>query len=52
MEAIDSIKDDRIAAVRALVTRSGRTSAGRCLIEGATLIRQTVAAGAVVDYAL
>lgn len=52
MEVIDSIKDSRIAAVRALATRSGRTAAGRCLIEGAALIRQAVAAGAVVDYVL
>jgi RNA methyltransferase, TrmH family len=52
MEWIDSIKDPRIAAARALATRAGRTAAGRCLIEGMSLIRQVVATGAAVDYVL
>lgn len=52
MELIDSIKDARIVTARALATRSGRMAAGRCLIEGAGLIRQVVAAGASVEYVL
>ncbi len=52
MERIDSIKDARIGAARALTTRSGRLAAGRCLIEGAGLIRQVVAAGFPVDFVL
>src|SRR5579875_2400083 len=52
IELIESIKDERIALARSLTTRSGRVAAGRCLIEGATLIRQIVVSGAVVDFAL
>jgi TrmH family RNA methyltransferase len=52
VDSIDSIKDERVAAARALATRSGRRSAGRCLIEGAALIRQAVAAGADLAFVL
>ncbi|WP_328603541.1 hypothetical protein OG943_26055 [Amycolatopsis sp. NBC_00345] len=52
MEVIDSIKDPRISAARALGTRPGRLAAGRCLVEGIGLIRQALAAGAEVDYVL
>ncbi|MBP2329623.1 TrmH family RNA methyltransferase [Kibdelosporangium banguiense] len=52
MHTIDSIKDERIAAARALSTRAGRLAAGRCLIEGASLIRQVLDAGASLCYAL
>ncbi|MFJ9853764.1 TrmH family RNA methyltransferase [Streptomyces sp. NPDC101150] len=52
MERIDSLKDERIATARALATRSGRTAAGRCLIEGPALIRQVLAAGAGPEYVL
>jgi TrmH family RNA methyltransferase len=52
MHTIDSIKDERVAAARALGTRAGRLSAGRCLVEGASLIRQMLAAGASLDYVL
>jgi RNA methyltransferase, TrmH family len=37
---------------RALGTRAGRREAGRCLVEGPSLIRQVLAAGAAVDYVL
>src|SRR5947199_7744930 len=49
---IESIKDERISAARALATRAGRMGAGRCLIEGVSLIRQAVAAGAGLEYVL
>jgi RNA methyltransferase, TrmH family len=52
MHIIDSIKDKDIAAARALGTRAGRLAAGRCLVEGASLIRQVLAAGASLDYVL
>ncbi|WP_225729971.1 MULTISPECIES: TrmH family RNA methyltransferase [unclassified Nocardia] len=52
VEVIDSIKDPRIAAARALATRAGRIAVGRCLIEGAGLIRQVVAAGGAVEFVL
>ncbi|MFG2528690.1 TrmH family RNA methyltransferase [Streptomyces sp. NPDC048516] len=52
MELIDSIKDARIATARTLATRSGRTAAGRCLVEGPALIRQLVAAGDGLEYVL
>jgi TrmH family RNA methyltransferase len=52
MHTIDSIKDERVTAARALGTRAGRLSAGRCLVEGASLIRQMLAAGASLDYVL
>lgn len=51
VEIIGSIKDERIAAARALATRSGRVAAGRCLIEGLSLVRQTVS-GVGVDFVL
>jgi TrmH family RNA methyltransferase len=49
---IESIKDERIVVARALGTRAGRLAAGRCLVEGRSLIRQVLAAGAAVDYVL
>lgn len=49
---IDSIKDERIAAARALATRAGRTASGTCLVEGVSLIRQVLSAGAELRYAL
>ena len=52
MDRVESIKDERIALARSLTARSVRAAAGRCLIEGATLIRQVVAAGANLEYAL
>jgi RNA methyltransferase, TrmH family len=52
VDRIESIKDERIVLARSLATRAGRIAAGRCLIEGTTLIRQVVAASAVLDYVL
>ncbi len=52
VDRVESIKDERIAAARALVTRSGRESAGRCLVEGPVLISQLVTAGVAVEYVL
>src|ERR1700727_255572 len=62
MGLIDSIKDDRISMARALATRAGRVSVGRCLIMGASLIGQVAealhetgrrsTAGARLDYVL
>lgn len=49
---ITSIKDDHIVLARALATRTGREEHGRCLLEGAALIEQAVAAGATVEFAL
>ncbi|HSZ40908.1 MAG TPA: TrmH family RNA methyltransferase [Trebonia sp.] len=52
MGPVESIRDERIAVARSLATRAGRSAAGRCLVEGATLIGQVVAAGAAVEYVL
>ncbi|MFC9769699.1 TrmH family RNA methyltransferase, partial [Rhodococcus jostii] len=52
MHVIDSIKDERIVRARALGTRAGRRAAGRCVIEGAGLIGQVLAAGADLEYVL
>lgn len=52
MHIIDSIKDERVARARALSTRAGRVASGRCLIEGAGLIKQVLDAGGGVDYVL
>ncbi|MFD5734279.1 TrmH family RNA methyltransferase [Streptomyces sioyaensis] len=52
MDFIDSIKDARIVEARALVTRSGRVAAGRCLVVGEGLISQVVATGARLEYVL
>jgi TrmH family RNA methyltransferase len=52
MADIDSIKDERIVAARTLATRTGRTAAGRCLVEGAGLIAQILAAGGRLRYVL
>lgn len=49
---IESIKDERIVVARALGSRAGRLAAGRCLVEGPSLIRQVLDAGAAVDYVL
>ncbi|SLE08569.1 Uncharacterised protein [Mycobacteroides abscessus subsp. massiliense] len=44
---IESIKDERIAAARVLGSRAGRLAAGRCLVEGLSLIGQVLSAGEV-----
>jgi TrmH family RNA methyltransferase len=49
---ITSLKDERLATVRALETRAGRAEAMACLLEGAALIAQAVAAGATLRFAL
>ncbi|MFK0297065.1 TrmH family RNA methyltransferase [Streptomyces sp. NPDC090442] len=40
-----SVKDERLAAARALGTRAGRAAAGACALEGRSLIEQVLAAG-------
>ena len=50
--SITSIKDEHIALVRSLDTRARRRERGRCLLEGASLIKQAVLAGATVDFAV
>jgi tRNA G18 (ribose-2'-O)-methylase SpoU len=52
MSTIDSIKDPRVAAVRELASRADRRRAGRCVIEGESLIAQAAAAGVAVEYVL
>lgn len=52
MGSVESIRDERIAVARSLASRTGRHAAGRCLIEGAALIRQVVSAGTAVEYVL
>ncbi|HZD14340.1 MAG TPA: hypothetical protein VE196_04280 [Pseudonocardiaceae bacterium] len=52
MDVVESVKDERVVRARGLVTRAGRLAAGRCLLEGASLIRQTLAAGVAIDYVL
>ena len=49
---VSSLKDERVALLRALGSRSGRRTAGRCMIEGRSLIEQACAAGAVLDVVL
>lgn len=49
---VSSVKDERVAALRSLGSRSGRRAAGRCLLEGRSLIDQAVASGAVLDTVL
>lgn len=49
---ITSLKDEHLAAVRALETRAGRAEAMACLLEGAALIGQAVEAGATLRFAL
>ncbi|MGB9281353.1 MAG: TrmH family RNA methyltransferase [Pseudonocardiaceae bacterium] len=46
-EIVTSLKDERVATVRTLTTRSGRSAAGLCVVEGRTLIEQVFAAGFV-----
>jgi TrmH family RNA methyltransferase len=50
--AITSLKDDRLALVRALDGRAGRAAAGACVLEGAALIEQALAAGATLRFAV
>ncbi|WP_405164263.1 hypothetical protein OG203_03855 [Nocardia sp. NBC_01499] len=52
MEIIDSIKDARVVAARALTSRAGRAAAGRCLVEGSALISQVRSAGGALVFAL
>ena len=49
---VSSLKDERVAALRCLSSRSGRRAARRCLLEGRSLIDQAVAGGAVLDTVL
>ncbi|MGV4924091.1 hypothetical protein K2224_27215 [Streptomyces sp. BHT-5-2] len=49
---IQSIKDPRIAEARTLLTRAGRLAAGRCLLEGASLIQQALVGGARLRYVM
>jgi TrmH family RNA methyltransferase len=45
---VTSVKSDRVTAVRALQTRSGRRKAGRYLVEGPQAVRSAFAAGVPV----
>lgn len=45
MEVVKSIKDERIVRVRALRTRAQRAGAGRCVVEGRTLVEQIIDSG-------
>ncbi len=42
---VDSVKDGRVALVRELQGRAGRTAAGRCVLESRALVEQVLAAG-------
>jgi TrmH family RNA methyltransferase len=48
--AVTSLKDQPLAVIRALDARSGRTEAGACVLEGAALVAQAVAAGAPLRF--
>lgn len=50
LPTITSLKDERLALIRALDARSGRVAAGACVLEGAALIAQAVAAGAPLRF--
>ncbi|MEW1658521.1 TrmH family RNA methyltransferase [Streptomyces sp. NPDC093707] len=45
-QVVTSVKDVRVAAVRALGSRAGRAAAGACVLEGHSLIEQVLTAGA------
>jgi TrmH family RNA methyltransferase len=49
---ITSLKDEHLAVIRALETRAGRAQAGACLLEGAALVGQAVAADAALRFAV
>jgi hypothetical protein len=44
-EVVGSTKDPRVAVVRGLKSAAARRSAGRCLVEGRTLVGQVLQAG-------
>lgn len=50
--SISSIKDERVALVRALDTRARRREQQRCVLEGAALVEQAALAGAELEFAL
>lgn len=47
---ITSLKDEPLAVIRALDGRTGRAAAGACVLEGAALIQQALAAGAPLRF--
>jgi TrmH family RNA methyltransferase len=49
-QVITSLKDEPLAVIRALDARSGRVEAGACVLEGAALIAQAVAADAPLRF--
>lgn len=51
-DLVGSVKDSRVAPLRALTGRAGRRDAGRCVLEGRTLVAQAFAAGAPLEAAL
>jgi TrmH family RNA methyltransferase len=52
MSTIDSVKNPLVTAVRDLATGEARRSAGRCVIEGESLIGQATEAGVPIEYVL
>jgi RNA methyltransferase, TrmH family len=52
LPVITSLKDEPLAVIRALDVRSGRVSAGACVLEGAALIAQAAASGATLRFAV
>lgn len=48
LNQVTSVKSDRVTAVRALASRSGRRKAGRFLVEGPQAVRSAFAAGVPV----
>jgi TrmH family RNA methyltransferase len=50
LPAITSLKDEHLALIRALDARSGRVTEGACVLEGAALIGQAVAADAALRF--
>jgi TrmH family RNA methyltransferase len=49
---ITSLKDEHLAVIRALETRSGRADAGACVLESPSLIIQALASGAPLRFAV
>ena len=48
-QSITSIKDERVVEARALSSAAGRRQAGKCLLEGAPIIRWALEAGVSIE---
>jgi TrmH family RNA methyltransferase len=51
-DVVASVKDRRVASVRALQSRAQRTAAGQCVLESRALVEQVLAAGSPLEVVL